>query len=112
MKKLFLGAALLLASMSASAAGVQTSDEFYAFYDFVDRNLSGGLGVGIALVAFLVSAGVAAYMSSAKPMIGGIVIAIFFAFGPAIIENLVAGSVEIVVSAATIPGVLAVIPGL
>lgn len=91
---LFAVLALFL-PFTASAAGVAAGDDFWDLYEFLERNLSGGLAVGIALAAFVIGAGIGAYMNSAKPMIAGVVIAIFFAFGPNIIIDLIAGSLEL-----------------
>lgn len=87
--------ALMLVASAAQAGTIATTDDFYRFFDFINKNLKGGLGVGIALVSMVVGAGVGAMKSSALPMIVGFVIAAFFAFGPGIIVNMIAGSAEI-----------------
>jgi len=85
----------MFASISANAAGVASTDDFYELYDWLERNLTGGLAVGIALVAMLIGAGIGAMQQSALPMVGGVVVALFFAIGPSIIIDLIAGSIEI-----------------
>lgn len=97
---MLLIALLLVASFGVSAAGVGSDDDFFEMYDWLERNLTGGLAVGIALVAIIVGAAVGSYNQSAMPMIAGVIIAIFFAFGPDIIVDLIAGSVEVF---ATVP---------
>jgi type IV secretory pathway VirB2 component (pilin) len=98
---MLLAAILLMAvSFGVSAAGVASDDDFFEMYEWLERNLTGGLAVGIALVAIIVGAAVGSYNQSAMPMIAGVIIAIFFAFGPAIIVDLIAGSVEVF---ATVP---------
>jgi type IV secretory pathway VirB2 component (pilin) len=91
---------LMVVSFGVSAAGVASDDDFFEMYEWLERNLTGGLAVGIALVAIIVGAAVGSYNQSAMPMIAGVIIAIFFAFGPAIIVDLIAGSVEVF---ATVP---------
>ena len=90
----------MVVSFGVSAAGVASDDDFFEMYEWLERNLTGGLAVGIALVAIIVGAAVGSYNQSAMPMIAGVIIAIFFAFGPAIIVDLIAGSVEVF---ATVP---------
>lgn len=91
-KDYLVGLLFVVLANSANASGVSSGDQFYDFYQFLSVNMTGGLGVGIALAAFLIGAGVAAMTSKALPMLAGFVVAGFIAFGPDIILNLVAGS--------------------
>lgn len=93
--KIFGIFALFALSLSVSAAGVGSDDDFFEMYTWLERNLTGGLAVGIALAAIIIGAAVGSYNQSAMPMIAGVIIAIFFAFGPDIIIDLIAGSVEV-----------------
>lgn len=86
---------VVTSAMQASASSIAQTDDFYRFYDFINKNLNGGLAVGIAFTAFLVGGGIGVMKSSALPMLSGLVIAAFFAFGPNIILKLIAGSAVI-----------------
>lgn len=81
-------AALLFAEMSFATA-IANTDQFYEFYDFVITNLNGGLGVAIALLAFLISIVIAATTQSGMPLVIGVVVAVGISFGPGMIEDIV-----------------------
>ena len=98
LKKLFgktiLGAGLVSASTASMATSITDStganpDKFYEFYDFVNKAVGGGLGIGIALTSLLVGAGIGAAKSSAMPAIAGIVLASIIGFGPSIMGGLI-----------------------
>lgn len=82
--------ALLAVTGVASASSIASTDSFYNLYKFLNTAASGGLGVGIALAALLVGAGIGAAKASALPAVGGVVIAAMFGFGPKLILDLVA----------------------
>ena len=90
-KSLVVGLCFLLLGSNACAA-VTANDQFYDFYEFLNTNMTGGLGIGIALAAFLIGAGVAAMTSKALPMLAGFVVAGFIAFGPGIITGLISST--------------------
>jgi hypothetical protein len=80
---------LMLFSQLGHATAIATTDQFYDFYQFVTVNLNGGLGVAIALMAFLISVVIAGTTQSGMPLVIGIVVAVGLSFGPALIESLV-----------------------
>ncbi|WP_414039361.1 hypothetical protein ACJU26_09035 [Acidithiobacillus sp. M4-SHS-6] len=63
-------------------------DAFNSFAGTLVAWANSGLGVGIAVAAFLVGAGVGVAKNSALPMLGGVAIAAFLHWGPTILENL------------------------
>ena len=81
--------AITITSANAAAAAGTKPDKFYEFYDFVNKAVGGGLGIGIALTSLLVGAGIGAAKSSAMPAIAGIVLASIIGFGPSIMGNLI-----------------------
>jgi len=82
---------LVLSGTAFANAAVDPNDQFLALYDFINTNLSGGLGVAIALVAFLISIVIAATTQSGMPLLVGVIIAIGISFGPGLIQSLILG---------------------
>lgn len=85
-----LFAAFFFAQLSLAAA-VDPNDDFAPFYNFVNDNLTGGLGVGLALLAFLISVVTAAIAQSGMPLVIGVIVAVALSFGPGLIQNMVTG---------------------
>ena len=89
--------AVLAAPVAASAQTYNqtnlavTNNSVGAFNSFAGTLVAwanSGLGVGIAVAAFLVGAGVGVAKNSALPMLGGVAIAAFLHWGPVILEDL------------------------
>lgn len=87
--------ALLLLSLllPAAAFAATTGTEFKAFYDFVYGAATGYLGRGIAITGGLIMLGVAAGTGKATIAILGVVLAIFGALGPTIIDAIFASAI-------------------
>lgn len=89
-KKLVIGvfavALLLLLAFNVDAG--TTATEFKPIYDKIKDWTSGYLGKAIALFAFLLGLGVGVAKQSPIAAIGGIVFALFVAFGPAVLEGI------------------------
>ncbi len=81
-----LVASLVLLPMLASAS--TSGAAFKEFYDFVYDAATGYLGRGIAIVGGLIMLGVAAGSGKATIAILGVVLAIFGALGPGIINSI------------------------
>ena len=63
--------------------------EFEDLWNMVFGWAEGFLGKSIALIAFIIGAGIGAARSNPIPAVAGIVIALFFAVGPTIIDSVV-----------------------
>ncbi len=87
-----IAAAALPLSASAttytSSSAATQQDPFATFAGTLVGWANSGLGVGIAVAAFLVGAGVGVAKNSALPMLGGVAIAAFLHWGPDILEQL------------------------
>lgn len=64
-----------------------TGAEFEPAYQFIFDAATGYLGRGIAIIGGLIGLGIGAATGSALPAIIGVVLAIFGALGPTIIDN-------------------------
>lgn len=76
-----------------AATAATTGGEFQAFYDFIYNAATGYLGRGIALTGGVIGLGVGAASGKALPAIIGIVLAIFGALGPTIVNSLFASAI-------------------
>ena len=86
-----LGAAFFLGP-DAWAAGAVSGSEFQNFYEFIHEAATGYLGRGIAITGGLIALGIAAATGRYVVAVGGIVLAIFGALGPQIV-NAIFGAV-------------------
>lgn len=87
------GLASLPATVWAAGAGAANGDQaFQAIYDFVLGAATGTLGRAICIVGGLIGLGLGAAKGSALPAIVGIVLAIFGALGPSIIDAVFNGA--------------------
>jgi len=80
------GVWVTFALMPALAPAKTTGSEFQGFYNFVYDAATGYLGRGIAITGGLIMLGVAAGTGRATMAILGVVLAIFGALGPDIID--------------------------
>lgn len=76
---------LLLMPMASFAA--TTGGEFQPAYQFIYNAATGYLGRGIAIIGGVIGLGLGAGSGSALPAIIGVILAIFGALGPTIIDN-------------------------
>lgn len=83
---LLLPGLLLLLPLAALAS--TTGEEFLAFYQFIYDAATGYLGRGIAITGGLVMMGVAAGTGKVVIAAAGMVLAIFGALGPTIIDQI------------------------
>jgi conjugal transfer pilus assembly protein TraA len=90
-KKFALLAMVLAFPTVASAA--TTGAEFQAVYDFIYNAATGYLGRSIAIAGGLIGLGIGAATGKAIPAIIGIVLAIFGALGPSIVNSIFASAV-------------------
>ena len=89
-RQMLLFAALCLPALAFAAT---TGTEFKSFYDFIYGAATGYLGRGLALTGGVIMLGVAAGTGKATVAILGIVLAIFGAIGPTIINAIFASAV-------------------
>lgn len=82
---------LAVAFMPSIAAAATTGAEFETFYTFIYEAATGYLGRGIALAGGLIGLGIGAGSGKAIPAIIGVVLALFGALGPSIV-NAIFGS--------------------
>ena len=89
-QKLLVGAAVVvpLALLAVGAEAGTTAAEFKPIYDKILDWTSGYLGKAIALFAFLLGLGAGVAKQSPMAAIGGVVFALFVAFGPAVLEGI------------------------
>jgi conjugal transfer pilus assembly protein TraA len=78
----------LLMLLPLAAAASTTGAEFIAFYQFIYDAATGYLGRGIAITGGLVMMGVAAGTGKVVLAAAGMVLAIFGALGPTIIDQI------------------------
>ncbi len=81
---------LMLPQLASAAV---TGVEFQAAYDFIFNAATGYLGRAISIVGGVIGLGIGAATGRALPAIIGIVLAIFGALGPAIINTIFAGAI-------------------
>lgn len=105
-QKSALVAALMAFSASAlaiSGGSAVAGDAFGAFANTIFAWLQGGLGIGLALVALLVGAGLGISKGSPMLMLGGVVMAAGFAFLPGILYDLISTGTSITMM---VPGLI------
>lgn len=74
-------------ALPSVALAATTGSEFQAVYDFVFNAATGYLGRAIAIAGGLIGLGIGAASGKALPAVIGIVLAIFGALGPSIINS-------------------------
>ena len=82
----------LLAVPSLALASV-TGPEFQSAYQFFFDAATGYLGRGIAIVGGIIGLGIGAARGSAIPAIIGVILAVFGALGPTIIDSIFGSAV-------------------
>jgi len=82
--ELWLVSLLLMPMVSFAST---TGDEFQPAYQFIFDAATGYLGRGIAIIGGIIGLGLGAASGSALPAIIGVILAIFGALGPTIIDN-------------------------
>ena len=80
-----LGASLFPGAEAWGASAV-TGTEFQGFYEFINEAATGYLGRGIAITGGLIALGIAAATGRYVVAVGGIVLAVFGALGPQIVD--------------------------
>lgn len=73
--------------MPVASFAATTGAEFEPAYQFIYDAATGYLGRGIAIIGGLIGLGIGAGSGSALPAIIGVILAIFGALGPTIIDN-------------------------
>ncbi len=89
-KKLLFFVLYLLLGIALAAT---TGTEFQAAYQFFYDAATGYLGRGIAIVGGVIGLGIGAAKGSALPAIIGVILAIFGALGPTIIDAIFGSAV-------------------
>ncbi len=87
------GLLLLVLLLPTLVLAATTGTQFKAFYDFIYGAATGYLGRGIAIAGGLIMLGVAAGTGKATIAILGVVLAIFGALGPTIINSIFASAI-------------------
>ena len=75
------------------ALAATTGPEFQTAYQFFFDAATGYLGRGIAIVGGVIGLGIGAARGSALPAIIGVILAVFGALGPAIIDSIFGSAV-------------------
>lgn len=91
-KTVLFATVLMLAMIPVADAGT-TGAAFQTFYNFIYQASTGYLGRGIALTGGVIGLGMGAATGKALPAAIGIVLAIFGALGPAIVNSIFASAV-------------------
>lgn len=86
-------AAVVLAAAPAVSFAAETGAEFTDAYTFVYEAATGYLGRGISITGGLIGLGIGAARGSALPAIIGVILAIFGALGPDIIDAIFGSAV-------------------
>lgn len=84
--------AALMVLLPQFAFASTTGGEFKAVYDFVNNAATGYLGRAISIAGGLIGLGFGAATGKATPAIVGIVLAIFGALGPTIVDTIFASA--------------------
>jgi hypothetical protein len=83
---LILATAAALVVLPELSSASTTGGEFQVAYDFFNNAATGYLGRGIAIVGGIIGLGLGAAKGSALPAIIGVILAIFGALGPGIVD--------------------------
>ena len=84
---------VLLVALPGVALAATTGAEFQTAYQFFFDAATGYLGRGIAIVGGVIGLGIGAARGSALPAVIGVVLAIFGALGPTIIDSIFGSAV-------------------
>jgi len=79
---------LLLVVVPGVALAATTGAEFQTAYQFFFDAATGYLGRGIAIVGGIIGLGIGAARGSALPAIIGVILAVFGALGPTIVDSI------------------------
>ena len=82
-----------LAVLPGLALAAATGPEFQTAYQFFFDAATGFLGRGIAIVGGIIGLGIGAARGSALPAIIGVILAVFGALGPTIIDSIFGSAV-------------------
>ena len=82
-----------LVVLPSVALAATTGAEFQTAYQFFFDAATGYLGRGIAIVGGVIGLGIGAARGSALPAVIGVILAIFGALGPAIIDSIFGSAV-------------------
>lgn len=80
----------MTAVLFSSLTMATTGGEFQTAYDFINDAATGYLGRSIAIAGGLIGLGMGAASGKALPAVMGVVLAMFGAMGPAIIDSIFA----------------------
>lgn len=78
----------LAASSAAMAGNIDTGDSFYKFYEFMDQNINGALGIGLALTFTLMGGVFGVMRNSPMPALSGVGGAALLHWSPDIIRQI------------------------
>jgi len=84
---------ILLVALPGTVLAATTGAEFQSAYQFFFDAATGYLGRGIAIVGGVIGLGIGAARGSALPAVIGVVLAIFGALGPTIIDSIFGSAV-------------------
>jgi conjugal transfer pilus assembly protein TraA len=88
-----LGVLFGMLALNAPAFAGTTGTEFVGLYNMVKGWSEGYLGKTLAIAAFLVGAIVGFAKSTAMPALIGVIFAVLFSIGPAIIDNIASATI-------------------
>lgn len=83
-----IGVLMLAVLVPSLVHAATTGAQFQTMYTELFGWAQGYLGKTIAIAAFLIGAGIGAARSNPIPAIGGLVFALFMAFGPTVIDGI------------------------
>ena len=84
---------VMLVVLPGIAFGATTGAEFQGAYQFFYDAATGYLGRGIAIVGGIIGLGIGAARGSAIPAVIGVILAVFGALGPTIIDSIFGSAV-------------------
>ena len=84
---------VLLVLLPGAALAATTGAEFETAYQFFFDAATGYLGRGIAIVGGVIGLGIGAARGSALPAVIGVILAVFGALGPTIIDSIFGSAV-------------------
>ena len=84
---------VLLVVLPGAAGAAVTGPEFQGAYEFFYDAATGYLGRGIAIVGGIIGLGIGAARGSAIPAVIGVILAVFGALGPTIIDSIFGSAV-------------------
>lgn len=92
-RKAAAGLVLMLPATASLASGTtgMTGDPFYDFMVWAEGLAQGPLGIALALLSFIIGAGFAIAKQAPLSALTGLVLAVFFTYGPTIIIEMMTG---------------------